>query len=60
LIAGLVGFAFLATGSKVGGANVFVYGIRVPGRRDVPPAKALNPLGVESADPAPSEPNRPT
>ena len=60
LIAGLVAFGFLAVGSNIGGANVFVYGIRVLGRRDVPPAKALNPLGVESAEPRSSEPDRPT
>jgi uncharacterized membrane protein len=50
LIAGLVAFAFLAVGSNIGGANVFVYGIRVLGRRDIPVATALNPLGVESAE----------
>ena len=60
LIAGLVAFAFLAVGSNIGGANVFVYGIRVLGLRDVPPSKALNPLGVESAGPTASEPSRPT
>jgi uncharacterized membrane protein len=60
LIAGLVAFAFLAAGSNVGGANVFVDGIRVRGRRDMPPAKALNPLGVESGDPEPSKPDRST
>jgi hypothetical protein len=60
LIAGLVAFAFLAAGSNVGGANVFVDGIRVLGRRDMPPAKALNPLGVESGDPEPSKPDRST
>ena len=60
LIAGLVAFAVLAAGSNVGGANVFVYGVRVLGRRDVPPAKALNPLGVESADATSSQPERPT
>ena len=60
LIAGLVAFAFLAAGSNVGGANVFVYGIRVLGRRDVPPANALNPLGVESGDSEPSKLDRST
>ena len=47
LIVGVVAFAGLAAGGNIGGANVFVYGIRVLGRRDVPPAKALNPLGVD-------------
>jgi hypothetical protein len=42
------------------GARVFVYGIRVLGRRDVPPAKALNPFGVETGDPQPSKPAPPT
>jgi hypothetical protein len=60
LIAGLVAFAFLAVGSNIGGANVFVYGIRVLGRRYVPPAKALNPFGVETGDPQPSKPAPPT
>jgi uncharacterized membrane protein len=46
LIVGLIAFAGLAVGGNIGGANVFVYGVRVLGRRDVPPAKALNPLGV--------------
>ncbi|MFL5894556.1 MAG: DUF2231 domain-containing protein [Thermoleophilaceae bacterium] len=53
LIAGVVAFAFLAAGGNIGGANVFVYGIRVLGRRDTPPAKALNPLGVDPAEPGP-------
>ena len=47
LTAGIVAFALLAVGGNIGGANVFVYGIRVLGRRDIPPAKALNPLGVD-------------
>jgi uncharacterized membrane protein len=46
LVLGLVAQAFLAVGANIGGANVFVYGIRVLGRRDTPVAKALNPLGL--------------
>jgi uncharacterized membrane protein len=48
LVVGLIAFACLAVGGNIGGANVFVYGIRVLKREDVPVAKALNPLGVES------------
>jgi hypothetical protein len=40
----------LAAGGNIGGANVFVYGIRVLKRPDVPPRKALNPLGVETEE----------
>jgi uncharacterized membrane protein len=36
----------LALGGNIGGANVFVYGIRVLKRPDTPVAKALNPLGL--------------
>lgn len=55
LVLGLVAFAALAVGGNVGGANVFVYGIRVLKREDVPVAKALSPLGIEPAQ-APAEP----
>jgi uncharacterized membrane protein len=55
LVAGLVAFGFLAVGGNVGGANVFVYGVRVLKREDTPVRKALNPLGVEPEQ-APSEP----
>jgi uncharacterized membrane protein len=47
LALGLVAFAALAVGGNVGGANVFVYGLRVLKREDVPVAKALSPLGIE-------------
>jgi len=57
LVVGLVAFGFLAVGGNIGGANVFVYGIRVLKREDVPPSKALNPLGVEP-ERAPTEPQR--
>jgi uncharacterized membrane protein len=48
LALGLAAFAFLALGGNVGGANVFIYGIRVLKAEDTPPAKALNPFGVET------------
>jgi uncharacterized membrane protein len=51
LVAGLAAAALLVAGGNVGGANVFVYGIRVLGRPDTPPAKALNPFGVETDEP---------
>lgn len=44
---GLVAFALLAAGGNLGGANVFVYGIRVLKAEDTPPREALNPFGVE-------------
>jgi uncharacterized membrane protein len=44
---GLVAFAALAAGGNIGGANVFVYGIRVLKAEDTPPRDALNPLGVD-------------
>lgn len=47
LALGLVAFAFLALGGNIGGANVFVYGIRVLKAEDTPPREALNPFGVE-------------
>jgi uncharacterized membrane protein len=43
---GLVAFALLALGGNIGGANVFVYGIRVLKAEDTPPREALNPFGV--------------
>jgi uncharacterized membrane protein len=46
LALGLVAFALLAVGGNVGGANVFVYGIRVLKAEGTPPQKALNPFGV--------------
>ena len=50
LVAGIVALLFLAVGGNIGGANVFVYGIRVLGRRDTPASKALNPLGLDPDD----------
>ena len=46
LALGLAAFAFLALGGNIGGANVFVYGIRVLKAEDTPPAEALDPFGV--------------
>ena len=42
----LAAFASLAVGGNIGGANVFVYGIRVLKAEDTPPREALNPFGV--------------
>jgi uncharacterized membrane protein len=50
LVAGLAAAALLVAGGNVGGANVFVYGIRVLKRPDTPPRKALNPLGLDEDD----------
>jgi uncharacterized membrane protein len=47
LVLGLVSMAALATGGNIGGANVFVYGVRVLKRPDTPVKEALNPLGVD-------------
>lgn len=57
LVLGLVAEAFLAVGGNIGGANVFVYGIRVLKRPETPVAKALSPLGVE-AEQLPPDPHR--
>jgi len=46
LALGLVALAFLALGGNIGGANVFVYGIRVLKAEETPVREALNPLGV--------------
>jgi uncharacterized membrane protein len=46
LVLGLAAFAVLALGGNIGGANVFVYGIRVLKAEDTPPGEALNPFGV--------------
>jgi uncharacterized membrane protein len=47
LALGLAAFAFLALGGNIGGANVFVYGIRVLKAEHTPPGEALNPFGVD-------------
>jgi uncharacterized membrane protein len=44
---GLAAFAALVGGGNIGGANVFVYGIRVLKAEETPPREALNPLGVD-------------
>ncbi len=61
LALGLAAFASLALGGNLGGANVFVYGIRVLKAEDTPPREALNPFGVgkEKAPPGVPEPSGP-
>lgn len=49
----LIAEAFLAVGGNIGGANVFIYGIRVLKRPDTPVSKALNPLGLPAEDSLP-------
>lgn len=51
LVLGLVAEAALAAGGNIGGANVFVYGIRVLNRPETPVSKGLNPLGVPEEAP---------
>jgi uncharacterized membrane protein len=58
LVLGLAAEGTLAVGGNIGGANVFVYGIRVLGRADTPLRKALNPLGVETEEAPPDQPPR--
>ena len=53
LVLGIAAEAVLAAGGNIGGANVFVYGIRVLKRPETPVAKALNPLGVPEAQSTP-------
>jgi uncharacterized membrane protein len=50
LVAGLISECVLVAGGAIGGANVFVYGIRVLKRPETPVAKALNPLGVREEE----------
>jgi uncharacterized membrane protein len=47
LALGLAAFALLALGGNIGGANVFVYGIRVLKAEGTPPREALKPFGVQ-------------
>jgi uncharacterized membrane protein len=54
---GLAAFALLVLGGNIGGANVFVYGIRVLKRPETPVAEALNPLGVGEED-RPTDPRQ--
>jgi uncharacterized membrane protein len=53
-VLGAIAEAVLALGGNLGGANVFVYGIRVLKRPDTPVGKALNPFGVEAEGPGPT------
>jgi len=50
LVLGIAAQALLVAGGNIGGANVFVYGIRVLKRPETPVAKALNPLGVAEVE----------
>ena len=50
LILGIVAETTLIAGGNIGGANVFVYGLRVLKRPETPVAKALNPLGSRKDD----------
>jgi uncharacterized membrane protein len=49
LVVGIVAEVVLAAGGAIGGANVFVYGIRVVKRPDTPVSEALRGLGKEKA-----------
>jgi uncharacterized membrane protein len=53
LILGIAAEAALALGGNIGGANVFVYGIRVLKRPETPVSKALNPLGLPAEEAQP-------
>lgn len=57
LVAGLISEGVLVAGGNIGGANVFVYGVRVLKRPETPVAKALNPLGVREED-RPADPRQ--
>jgi uncharacterized membrane protein len=50
LVAGLISECALIAGGNIGGANVFVYGIRVLKRPETPVGQALNPLGIRDED----------
>jgi uncharacterized membrane protein len=50
LILGLVAFATLTTGGYIGGSLVFVYGVRVLKKENVPMADALVPGRAESPE----------
>jgi len=58
LVLGIASQGLLALGSNIGGANVFVYGIRVLKRPDTAVSKALNPLGLPARE-APRPPTKP-
>ena len=48
VILGLAAETALAIGGNIGGAMVFVYGIRVLKRGETPPRQALDPRGVKA------------
>jgi len=50
-ILGVVAETVLAIGGNIGGANVFVYGVRVLKRGETPPRQALDPRGVKTEKP---------
>jgi uncharacterized membrane protein len=52
LVLGIVAQTGLIAGGNIGGANVFVYGIRVLKRPETPVAKALHPLGSRDDEPS--------
>ena len=51
VILGVIAEAVLAIGGNIGGANVFVYGVRVLKRGETPPRQALDPRGVKTEKP---------
>jgi uncharacterized membrane protein len=51
LVLGVVAETVLAIGGNIGGANVFVYGIRVLQRGETPARQALDPRGVKAEKP---------
>lgn len=59
LTLGLAAVAVLALGGNIGGANVFVYGIRVLKAENTPAREALNPLGVRKEKAPRGVPERP-
>lgn len=50
LVLGIAAETALIAGGNIGGANVFVYGVRVLKRPETPVSEALNPLGVRDED----------
>jgi|SRR5215216_2419633 len=56
LVLGLAALATLATGGWIGGTLVYVYGVRVLKREDVPVADALVPGRIEPEEAASSPP----
>jgi uncharacterized membrane protein len=56
LILGLLALGTLATGGWIGGTMVYVYGVRVLKREDVPVRDALIPGGTPAEQPSPPKP----